>query len=83
MYCKRLLQVQNLHGVFTACTRRANNAPTALTQRPHIALSNTSMLKINATAWCSRRLHSAHIALLAIAQRAPRRFAFVNAVGTL
>jgi len=30
MHCKRLLQMQNLHGVFTACTRRAHNAPTAL-----------------------------------------------------
>jgi len=30
MHFKRLLQMQNLHGVFTACTRRAHNAPTAL-----------------------------------------------------
>ena len=31
MHYKRLLQMQDLHGVFTACTRRAHNA----------ALSNT------------------------------------------
>jgi len=43
-----------------------------------------SMLKVNATAWRSRRLHSVSTALLAFAQRAPRRSAnFVNAVGTL
>jgi len=30
MHCTRLLQMQNLHSVFTACTRRAHNAPTAL-----------------------------------------------------
>jgi len=40
-----------------------------------------SMLKINAAAWRSRRLHSVSTAF---AQRAPRRSAtFVNAVGTL
>jgi len=30
MQCKRQLQVQFLHGVFTACTRRAHNAPSAM-----------------------------------------------------
>ena len=67
--------MQNLHGVFTACTRRAHSAhgaledPTALPQRCHSVLSNTlwkrqavafvlSMLKVNAAAWRSRRLHS-------------------------
>jgi len=90
MHCKHLLQIPNLHGVFTACTRRGHNAskalyedPTALSQRPHSALSNTlckrqaaafilSRLRINTAAWRSRRLHSAHTALLATAQRAPR-----------
>jgi len=43
-----------------------------------------SMLKVNAAAWRCRRLHSVSTALLAFAQRAPRRSAiFVNAVGTL
>ena len=61
MHCKRLLQMQNVHGVFTACTRRS--------RRPHKVLFNTlwkrqaaafvlSMLKINAAGWRSRRLHS-------------------------
>jgi len=30
MHWKRLLQMQDLHGVFTACTRRAHNVPKAL-----------------------------------------------------
>jgi len=30
MHCKRLFQIQDLHGVFTACTRRAHKAPMAL-----------------------------------------------------
>jgi len=30
MHFKRLLQMHDLHGVFTACMRRAHNAPTAL-----------------------------------------------------
>ena len=30
MHCKSLLQKKDLHGVFTACTRRANKTPTAL-----------------------------------------------------
>ena len=72
MHCKRQLQMQNLHDVFTACTRRAYNAPTALyntPQRCHSVLSNTlwkrqaaafvmSILKVNAAAWRSMRLHS-------------------------
>ena len=44
MHCKRLLLMQNLHGVFTASTRRAHNALedlTALSQRCHSVLSNT------------------------------------------
>ena len=67
MHCKRLLQMQNLHGVITACTRPAHNAPTALLKTPqrcHSMLSNTlwkrqaaafvlSMHKINAAAWRS------------------------------
>jgi len=41
------------------------------------------MLKINAAAWRYGRLHSAHMALLAIAQRVPRRSAmFLNAIRT-
>jgi len=43
MHWKRLFQMQDLHGVFTVCTRRAHNAPTALKkfpQRSHSALSN-------------------------------------------
>jgi len=72
MHWKRLFQMQDLHGVFTVCTRRAHNAPTALKKFPqnsHSALSNTlckrqaasfilSMLKTNAATWRSRRLHS-------------------------
>jgi len=43
-----------------------------------------SMLKINAAAWSSRRLHSVCTALLAFVQRASGRSAdFLNAVGTL
>jgi len=102
-HCQRLLQMQNLHGVFTSFTRRAHNAledPTALPQRAvkhatckrQAAAFVLSMLKINATAWRSRRLHiafpqrfhSVSTALLAFARRAPRRSAiFLNAVGTL
>jgi len=41
MHCKRLLQTQNLHGVFTACTRRAHNAPW---QRAHGALEDPTAL---------------------------------------
>ena len=81
--------MQNLHGVITACTRRAHNAFTALLKTPQrcqSVLSNTrwkrqaaafvlSMLKINAAAWRSRRLHIVSTALLAFAQRAPRRSA--------
>ena len=69
MHCKR--QMQDLHVVFTACTLED---PTALPQRCHSALFNT--LKTNASAWRSMRLQSAHTALLATAQRAPRRSAF-------
>jgi len=39
------------------------------------------MLKTNAAAWRSRRLHSAHTALLATAQRAPQRSAFLERCG--
>ena len=72
---------QRAHGVL--------EDPTALPQRPHSALSNTlckrqavafvlNMFKINAAAWRSRRLyverlHCVSTALLATAQRAPRR----------
>ena len=95
MHCNSLLQMQNLHNVFTACTRRTHNAPTALYKTPqlcHSMLSNTlwkrqdaafvlSMLKINAATWRSRRLHSICTALMAFAQHAPRRSAiFLNAV---
>ena len=73
IHCKRLLQIQNLHGVFTVCTRRAQNAPRALLKTPqrcHSVLFDTlwkrqaaefvfRMLKINTTAWRSRRLHVA------------------------
>jgi len=72
MHCKRLLQIQNLHGVFTAWTRALTTRPRR-SRRPHSVchsvLSNTlwkrqdaafvlSMLKVNAAAWRSRRLHS-------------------------
>ena len=30
MFCKHRAQIQDLHGVFTASTRRAHNAPKAL-----------------------------------------------------
>ena len=35
MHCKRLRQMQNSHGVLSASTWRAHNAPTALYRRPH------------------------------------------------
>ena len=47
MHWKPLLQMQDLHIVFTACTRRAHSAQNALyktialPQRAHSALSNT------------------------------------------
>ena len=47
----------------------ASTARKQLLQRVHAL----SMIKINAAAWYSRRMHSAHIALLATVQRAPRR----------
>ena len=54
--------------------QRCNNVPTAR------CLTRC----VNAAAWRSRRLHSVSTALLATAQRAPRRFAtFLNAVETL
>jgi len=98
MHCKRLLQMQDLHGVCTAArgaptTRHGTlEDPTALLQRSHSARSNTlckrqpaafvlSISKTNAAAWRSRRLHSAHTALLATAQRAPRWSAFLERRG--
>jgi len=94
MHYNRLLQMQNLHSAFTACTRRAHNAPTALSKTPqrcHSVLSNTlwkrqaavfvlSMLKVNAATWRSRRLHS--VAGLYTA-RTLAFCNFFNAVGTL
>jgi len=80
------------------CTRRAHCAledPTALPQRHLSVVSNTlckrqrtafvlRMLNIHAAAWRSMSLHSILTALLATAQRAPRRSAtFLNAVETL
>jgi len=92
---------RRLYSVHTARSQRAHGAledSTALPQRCHSVLSNTlwkrqaaafvlSMLKINATTWRSRRLHSVCTALLAFSQRAPRRSAIffkrcVNAVRT-
>jgi len=85
MHCKRRVHLQDLHCIFTACSR--------CSRRPHSELSNTmckrqaaafvlSMFKINAAAWRSRRLYSVFTAfpqrstaLLATAQRAPRRSA--------
>jgi len=72
IHCKRRIQIQDLQGVCTACTRRSrrpHSVATALPKRPRSALSNTlckrqaaafvlSMFKINAAAWRSRRLHS-------------------------
>ena len=61
-HCKPLVQIQELQGVFTACTRRAHNAPTALhktQQRCHnvptarlltLCASAVSMFKTNAAA---------------------------------
>ena len=43
--------------------------------RRQVAAFVLSMLKINAAAWFSRRLHSVCTALLAFSQRAPRRSA--------
>jgi len=97
--CKRQVQIQNLQGIFTRCTRGARNAPMALEKTPqrcHGALSDMlckrqaatafvlSMFKINTAAWRSRRLHSVSTALLATAQCAPRRSTtFFKAVRTL
>jgi len=95
IHFKRLLQMQNLHGVFTARSQRAHDAlkdPTTLPHRCHSMLSNTlwkrqaaafvlSMLKVNNAAWRSRRLHSVSTALLAFAQRAPRRSAIFKRCG--
>jgi len=75
------------YGVHAARPQRTHGAledPTTLPHRSHRALSNRlckrraaafilSMLKTNAAAWCSRRLLSPHTALLATAQRTPRR----------
>ena len=63
-HCKRLLQMHNLHGVFTACTKSAHNEPTALKKTPqrcHSVLSNT-LCKRQASAFVlsmpkKRRLH--------------------------
>ena len=74
-----------LYNVHTAGSQRAHGAlevPTAF----HRVLSNTrwkrqaaafvlSMLKVNAAAWRSRRLHSVCTALLPFPRRAPRRSA--------
>ena len=62
MHCKRRVQIHDLQGIFTACTRLAHSAledHTALPQYSYSALSNTlfkhqaaafvlSMFKINA-----------------------------------
>jgi len=80
---------RRLYSVHAARSQRAHGAledPTALPQRCHSVLSNTlwkrqaaafvlSMLKIIAAAWRFRRLHNVCTALLAFAQRAPRRSA--------
>jgi len=78
MHCKRLLKIM----IYTASLQRTRGAPTTC---PHSVRYNTlnkrqaaavfSMLKTNAAAWRSMRLHSAHTALLATAQRATRRTA--------
>jgi len=63
--------MQNLHGVFTACTQRAHGA----LEDPNSVLSKTlwkrqaaafvlSMLKINAAAWRFRRLQSVSTAFV-------------------
>ena len=75
--------------IYTVSLQRARGALTTRprrSRRPRSVLSNTlckrqaaafvlSMPKINAAAWRSRRLHSVSTALLAFAQRAPRRSA--------
>jgi len=77
------------YSVHAARPQRAHGAledPSAMPQRCHSVLSNTqwkrqtaafvlTMLKINAAARRARRLHSVSTALLAFAQRAPRRSA--------
>jgi len=81
---------RRLYSMHAARPQRAHSTledPTALPQCCHNALFNTlckrqavpfisSMLKTNAAAWRSKRSHSAHTALVATAQRAPRRPAF-------
>jgi len=80
---------RRLYSVHAARSQRAHGSledPTALPHRCHSVLSNTlwkrhaaafvlSMLKVNAAAWRSMRLHSVSTALLAFAQRAPQRSA--------
>jgi len=87
LYCVHAARPQRAHG--------ALEDPTKLLQRSHSTRSNTlckrqpaafvlSISKTNAAAWRSRRLHSAHnahTALLATAQRAPRRTAFLERSG--
>jgi len=65
IHCQHLLQLQNLHGVFTACTRCAHNAPTA----PYSRGVCFEHAQINPAAWRSRRLHSVSTALLASGTR--------------
>ena len=88
MHCKRRVQIQDLQGVLTVRTRRAHNAPTAPEKTPrrchNVPTARCLTRCVNAAALRSRRLHSVSTALLATAQRAPRRSAtFLNAVETL
>jgi len=81
------LRLYSVHATRSQCAHSALEGPTAFAQCCHSVLSNTlwkrqaaafvlSMLKVNATACRSWRLHSVSTALLAFAQRAPRRSAF-------
>jgi len=81
----------------TASPQRACGSiehPTSLPQSPKSALSSAQckrqtaalslcMFKLIAAAWRSMQWHSAYIALLATAQRAPLRSAFFDALVTL
>jgi len=74
MHCKRLLQMQDLHSVFTT---RPRSVVTGFPQRTVLhAMQTLSRGVLSMLVWPYRRLQSEHTALLATAQRAPRRSAF-------
>ena len=68
------------YSMYTASTRRYHSIFLAsMTLRTTVRKQNDDA----ACSWRYRQLHSAHKALLATAQRAPRRSALFNSVGTL